>query len=398
MQMEQTDKDIKTIKIITIISIIVGLLLLIITIVQFNRSYAFFSSYVDEINPGGEIASIDTENVSIDYDSGNSIIITDVKPGWTTSKQFSITNNADIVQTYNIVWRNVENTFVNNADLVYEITGENRVNETIAPLSDGGIISTISINPNETHGYELYLTYNGLNFGLDKGAIFNGDIKIEVGSASVVREDLIPNQAIIEEVINDILIAANETKVPVGNVITTLSATNPEEYLGFGTWEQISKGKTLVGVDENDTDFNIVEKTGGNKNIQAHTHTGPSHTHTVPAHTHNVSASNSVTSSSTGAHGHNPSIGIYPSGTEAGGYGVVYSSSAGFGERVIVQTTAQYVGVNSAGAHTHTLSATTSSTARTTGASGTANTTSTGSGDAQNLQPYYTAYIWKRVA
>ena len=37
-------------------------------------------------------------------------------------------------------------------------------------------------------------------------------------------------------------------------------------------WELIAKGKTLVGVDTNDTDFNTVEKTGGSKFLQKHSH------------------------------------------------------------------------------------------------------------------------------
>jgi hypothetical protein len=51
---------------------------------------------------------------------------------------------------------------------------------------------------------------------------------------------------------------------PVGSIYLSVNDTNPSVWFG-GTWEQIAKGRTLVGVDTNDTDFNTVKKTGGSK-------------------------------------------------------------------------------------------------------------------------------------
>ena len=58
---------------------------------------------------------------------------------------------------------------------------------------------------------------------------------------------------------------------PVGSIYMSLNSANPSTIFG-GTWEQISKGRTLVGVDSSDTDFNIAEKIGGSKYIQNHNH------------------------------------------------------------------------------------------------------------------------------
>ena len=58
----------------------------------------------------------------------------------------------------------------------------------------------------------------------------------------------------------------------VGDLYLTLNKeSDPAKRFG-GTWELIAKGKTLVGVDENDADFNEVGKTGGSKYLQAHNH------------------------------------------------------------------------------------------------------------------------------
>lgn len=53
---------------------------------------------------------------------------------------------------------------------------------------------------------------------------------------------------------------------PVGSIYLSVVNTNPSRWFG-GTWEQIAKGRTLVGVDTSDTDFNTVKKTGGGKQI-----------------------------------------------------------------------------------------------------------------------------------
>ena len=39
---------------------------------------------------------------------------------------------------------------------------------------------------------------------------------------------------------------------PVGTVLTTINSANPSSYIG-GTWERFANGRTLVGVDENDS-------------------------------------------------------------------------------------------------------------------------------------------------
>lgn len=51
---------------------------------------------------------------------------------------------------------------------------------------------------------------------------------------------------------------------PIGSIYMSTSNSNPSNTMG-GTWIEWGSGKVPVGVDSNDTDFNTVEKTGGNK-------------------------------------------------------------------------------------------------------------------------------------
>lgn len=58
---------------------------------------------------------------------------------------------------------------------------------------------------------------------------------------------------------------------PVGSLFFSTTPTNPSAWMG-GTWEAWGTGRVPVGVDTSDADFNTVEKTGGSKYLQKHSH------------------------------------------------------------------------------------------------------------------------------
>lgn len=60
---------------------------------------------------------------------------------------------------------------------------------------------------------------------------------------------------------------------PVGSIYISTNNIDPSNFLG-GTWESFAKGKTLIGVDTDDTDFNTVEKVLGSKTVDI-----PKHSH-----------------------------------------------------------------------------------------------------------------------
>jgi microcystin-dependent protein len=64
----------------------------------------------------------------------------------------------------------------------------------------------------------------------------------------------------------------------VGSIYISVNNVNPSVYFG-GTWEAFATGKTLVGIDPNDTSFDTVEKTGGEKTHTLTVAEMPSHTH-----------------------------------------------------------------------------------------------------------------------
>ena len=64
----------------------------------------------------------------------------------------------------------------------------------------------------------------------------------------------------------------------VGDLFLTTIATNPSSFLG-GKWELFGPGRCLVCVDNSDSDFNTVKKTGGEKTHKLTVNEMPSHNH-----------------------------------------------------------------------------------------------------------------------
>ena len=79
---------------------------------------------------------------------------------------------------------------------------------------------------------------------------------------------------------------------PVGSIFTTVTAYADSAavvaVIGGTTWTAFGAGKVLVGLDSGDTDFDVIEETGGSK---THTLT----TDEIPAHTHSYDRQNPTT-------------------------------------------------------------------------------------------------------
>lgn len=66
---------------------------------------------------------------------------------------------------------------------------------------------------------------------------------------------------------------------PVGSIYMSVKSTNPGTLFG-GTWAAIAQGRCLVGVNTSDNDFKTPEKTGGEKTHKLTIAEMPSHNHT----------------------------------------------------------------------------------------------------------------------
>lgn len=157
-------------------------------------------------------------------------------------------------------------------------------------------------------------------------------------------------------------ISAAKASYPVGAIFVSTVSTNPATLLGFGTWSAFGTGRTIVGIDSGQTEFDTVEETGGTKThtlgvteLPAHAHPGSTVAITDPGHTHDVVAWTTQVQSGSGS----------PKTETTGGHGSVANAAE----------------------------------SKVTGITATPTIASQGSGTAHNnLQPYIVVYMWKRTA
>lgn len=71
---------------------------------------------------------------------------------------------------------------------------------------------------------------------------------------------------------------------PVGQIVIKGDNEDYSNWLGF-TWERTAVGKALVGIDANDSDFNTIGKTGGEKTHTLSYEEMPIHSHQMPFYT-----------------------------------------------------------------------------------------------------------------
>jgi len=161
----------------------------------------------------------------------------------------------------------------------------------------------------------------------------------------------------LETSINNKILADNKKKYHIGKIIMSTENINPSTYLGFGTWEFWGSGRVPIGVDSTDEDFNTAEKTGGEKTHILTESEMPSHKHIDIGHRHNglrwISDTEPITL--------NEGYGV--------GYNLSYKGGNAYGYNNIVTAFSQS-NISNAG----------------------------GDAEHNNLQPYITCFMWKRVS
>lgn len=158
---------------------------------------------------------------------------------------------------------------------------------------------------------------------------------------------------------------------PVGSIYMSTSSANPSATIG-GTWESWGAGRVPVGVDTSQTEFNTVQKEGGNKYMQSHNHSASG----LSVATTSLSGTldtRSITGSTSGfLTGASGIIDYTVQGGSSLSSHVAISAASRNADRATINAS-----------HTHSISG---------------STASSGSGTGQNLQPYITCYMWRRTA
>ncbi|KZX16659.1 hypothetical protein MBCUT_06970 [Methanobrevibacter cuticularis] len=167
------------------------------------------------------------------------------------------------------------------------------------------------------------------------------------------------------------------TTIPydVGDIISTTNSKNPATRTGWEhtTWEAYAKGRVLVGIDQNDSDFSSAGKMGGAKKHKLNVNEMPSHNHAGSI----GGGGSGNTGSNSHAHGlHWDHVKLSIGGSSIA---LVRTDGSNTSSSSVMTTNTHY---HTLATHTHSMSI---------GSTG-------GSGEHNNLQPYVSVYIWRRVA
>lgn len=279
-------------------------------------------------------------------------------------------NNTDVAEPYTL-WQ---------VGFYAEDPEEGEILYCLAQAEEGRMIPSNSESPGFSVTWNFHFKVSNdisMEVNLDPAGlvsveIFEDWVEQSKQSMADVREKLAQlNSDLLEKV------------YPVGSIYVSVNNTNPGNIFG-GTWERFAEGQTIFGFKESDIDFSR-GKSGGEKEhiltvseMPYHAHKVNSHTHAVPNHTHKIASS--------GAHRHGVYIKQNASGT-SGGRNVVWPED---GHNDIWESATP-----SAGGHTHTVN----SSGGCSTSDSAPNTDAIGNGKSHNnMPPYITAFIWKRVA
>lgn len=201
---------------------------------------------------------------------------------------------------------------------------------------------------------------------------------------------------------------------PIGSIYMNISNINPSTYFG-GTWERL-KDRFLLAVGDV---YKTANATGGSSSVTLTTAQIPIHSHGLNSHKHSYNAPNATSGSTTltsnqiPAHKHTLKYIALRSNENGGeltvqtdGNMVLYSSTTwdtntrGVNRDKItwsIGNRSHSTSVENTGGsqgHTHSVTSTSTNSGAASG-----NTSNAGSGNAHNnMPPYITVYMWKRVA
>ena len=196
-----------------IIAIIRAIVLLVLAVV--GLSYAFFSAFIKngETDPSIEGTGA---NLSLVYTDGKSVITSsNIMPGWSATKTFTVTNNGEADTYYKLNISNITNEFVEGG-LTFSIAsadGGTSVAEQAVGTTTRTISPSITIAEGATHTYTITAKYVNLHKDQtpDLGKSFSYTIGIEASQKPTFK---------------DIILANNEVKTPIttpGAAVSTSS-------------------------------------------------------------------------------------------------------------------------------------------------------------------------------
>ena len=176
-------------------------------VIVLSVSVAYFTTKI--LGTGKDI-SVTSTDLKVIFTSGSGTINgTDIEPGWTSGENtFTVKNESNGTYKYNIIIKDLVNTFVTEGFLQYKITsadgGYNMTNFVDVPKSstatDTVLADNISIEKGTTHTYKIVINYNNsdeVDQSADMGKLLSGKIFITKASNPTLASKLLEDNPTI---------------------------------------------------------------------------------------------------------------------------------------------------------------------------------------------------------
>ena len=168
--------------------LVYGISLMMILLI--GLTYAYFSIII--LGEKKKV-TVNTTDLRIVFDNGDDIEGINIEPGWSITKTFSVENKTNYEYKYNLVFKDLINTFVTKGYLVYKITSTNNgynMSE-YADMPKSNVVKNtiieynISIASNVKQEYTIEIKYindNNVDQSDDMGKELSANLYIESGS------------------------------------------------------------------------------------------------------------------------------------------------------------------------------------------------------------------------
>ena len=165
-------------------------------VVVLSVTLAYFTAQI--IGEGKNISVTSTDLKIVFTDTDGNIEGNDITPGWSNSKTFTVKNEANGTYKYDIIIKDLVNTFKTYKYLQYKITstdgGYNMTDYSYLPKSstkeDVALAYEISIDKGKTHTYTIEIKYvndESVDQSIDMGQSLSGTIYIREFTKPIMK-------------------------------------------------------------------------------------------------------------------------------------------------------------------------------------------------------------------
>ena len=123
---------------------------------------------------------VEKEVLDVDYEKGKTIELGELKKGEVYNDTIVVTNKSDNTIYYSVKWSNVDNNYVMQNKLLYEIDtddeGASYIGKSQLPIANSPLFDKVKLEKGESHKYYFTIAYDG-DVSKEKGKSFKANLE-----------------------------------------------------------------------------------------------------------------------------------------------------------------------------------------------------------------------------